>query len=149
MIKAVALMAALSASCAALHTAPSDASALNAKCLLVMDGVTRLDDRCSFTSNGETDSFSDERLLVVCPDGRPVQTSDCFGYQMRVARNGVYGFLQREGSAARLCWNTGNMRNAQACFDGLIQKGDCWQSIASRSLGRGTMHKLKFCAWDD
>lgn len=124
------------------HTKP-----LNAKCLLVIDGITKLDDRCSFTSNNDSESFSDERLLLVCPDGQSVTTSECYGYQQRVARKGIYGALLRTGLTARLCWNTGSLRNAQSCFAGLERQGNCWQSRSAKSTGRGTMHQVKFCAW--
>ena len=120
---------------------------LNAKCLLVIDGVTRMSSKCSFTSDSDSDSFSDERLLIVCPNGKSVQYASCYGYEQRVARNGVFGYLFRAGNSGRLCWNNGNMRKASPCFAGLKRSGACWESASAEHVHAKTRHRVKFCAW--
>lgn len=120
---------------------------LNAKCLLVIDGRTEMNSKCYFESESDRDFFSDEKLLVVCPDGRSVEYSSCYGYQQRVASNGVFGYLFRSGNTGRLCWNEGTMRKASPCFDGLKRSGACWQSSSAKNLHMDRWYQVKFCAW--
>ncbi len=105
---------------------------LNAKCLLMIDGSTRMNSGCSFTSDADSDFFSDEKLLVICPDGRSAESSSCYGYEQRVARQGVFGYLFRRGNSGDLCWNEGAMRKAIPCFDGLWRNGACWESASAK-----------------
>ena len=127
--------------------APAISKPLNAECLLVIDGRTVMNSRCSFSSDSDSDSFSDEKLRVVCPDGRSVEYSSCYGYQQRVASNGVFGVLFRSGNSGNLCWNEGTMRKASPCFDGLKRSGACWQSTSAKNRHMDRWHQVKFCAW--
>ena len=126
---------------------PAVSKPLNAKCLLVIDGTTRMSSKCSFSSDSDSDSFSDEKLLVVCPDGRSVVHSSCYGYEQRVATQGVFGFLFRRGNSGDLCWNEGTMRKASPCFDGLRRSGACWESASAKNRHLESWHQVKFCAW--
>ena len=106
-----------------IHTVPSLADKLNAKCLLQIDGKTYLDDKCQFTSDGDGDFFSDQKILVTCPNGRDADTTSCYGYEQTVTRKGVFGYLFRgDDGVARLCWNEGEMRKAEPCFEGLTRR---------------------------
>ena len=126
---------------------PAVSRPLNANCLLVIDGTTRMSSKCSFSSDSDSDSFSDEKLLVVCPDGRSVVHSSCYGYEQRVATQGVFGFLFRRGNSGDLCWNKGTMRKANICFDGLRRSGACWESASAKNRHLESWHQVKFCAW--
>jgi len=135
-----------------LTGAGNDASAqtrtLNAKCTLKIDGTVHLDDRCHFSSTADSDSFDDLRLLIVCPNGRDAAQTDCAGYEQRVARQGVFGYLFRESGVGRLCWNEGSMRKAQSCFEGLRRTGACWsnpRAVASGDASRS--RSVELCAW--
>jgi len=121
---------------------------LNAKCTLKIDGAVHLDDRCHFSSTADSDSFDDLRLLIVCPNGRDAAVADCAGYEQRVARQGVFGYLFRESGVGRLCWNEGSMRKAQSCFEGLRRTGACWsnpRAVASGDASRS--RSVELCAW--
>ena len=135
----------LSAAC--IIPGPAISKPLNAKCLLVIDGTTRMNSKCSFVSDSDSDFFSDEKLLVVCPDGRSVEHSSCYGYEQRVATQGVFGYLFRRGSSGDLCWNEGTMRKASPCFDGLRRSGACWESASAKNRHLESLHQVKFCAW--
>ena len=135
-----------------LTSAGNDASAqtrtLNAKCTLKIDGAVHLDDGCHFSSTADSDSFDDLRLLIVCPNGRDAAQTDCAGYEQRVARQGVFGYLFRESGVGRLCWNEGSMRKAQSCFEGLRRTGACWsnpRAVASGDASRS--RSVELCAW--
>jgi hypothetical protein len=124
------------------------ASTLNAKCLLEIDGTIHMDDRCNFTGDRDSDSFSDLRLLVVCPNGVDVAKTSCAGSEQKVARPGVFGYLFRENGVASLCWNMGNMRKASPCFEGLQRSGACWSNPRAKNRsGPSQVSKVKFCAW--
>jgi hypothetical protein len=124
------------------------ASTLNAKCLLEIDGTTYLDDRCNFTSDTDSDSFSDLRLLVVCPNGVDASKTSCAGSEQTVARPGVFGYLFREKGVASFCWNMGTLRKASPCFEGLRRSGACWiNPRAKNRSGPAQVSKVKFCAW--
>ena len=136
----------LGASC--IIPGPAISKPLNAKCLLVIDGITRMNSKCSFTSDSDSDSFSDEKLLVVCPDGRSVEYSSCYGYQQRVASKGVFGVLFRKGNnSGDLCWNMGTSRKGDQCFGGLKRSGACWESPSAKNRHVDRWHQIKFCAW--
>ena len=126
---------------------PAISKPLNAKCLLVIDGVTKMNSKCSFSSGSDSDFFSDEKLRVVCPDGRSVEYSSCYGYQQRVASRGVFGYLFRRSNSGSLCWNEGTMRKASPCFEGLERSGACWQSSSAKNRHVDSWHQIKFCAW--
>ena len=121
---------------------------LNAKCTLKIDGVVQIDDRCHFSSTADSDSFDDLRLLVVCPNGRDAAVADCAGYEQRVARQGVFGYLFRDSGVARLCWNEGSMRKAQSCFEGLRRTGACWSNPRATVSGDASRSRsVELCAW--
>jgi len=135
-----------------LTGAGNDASAqtrtLNAKCTLKIDGTVHLDDRCHFSSTADSDSFDDLRLLIVCPNGRDAAQTDCAGYEQRVARQGVFGYLFRESGVGRLCWNEGSMRKAQSCFEGLRRTGACWSNPRAMASGDASRSRsVELCAW--
>jgi hypothetical protein len=134
----------LSAAC--IIPGPAISKPFNAKCLLLIDGTTRMNSKCSFVSDSDSDFFSDEKLLVVCPDGRSVEHSSCYGYEQRVAAQGVFGYLFRRGSSGDLCWNEGTMRKASPCFDGLRRSGACWESASAKNRHLASWHQVKFCA---
>jgi hypothetical protein len=124
------------------------ANTLNAKCLLEIDGTTYMDDRCNFTSDADSDSFSDLRLLVVCPNGVDAAKTSCAGSEQTVARPGVFGYLFREKDIASFCWNMGTLRKASPCFEGLRRSGACWSNPRARNRsGPAKVSKVKFCAW--
>lgn len=128
---------------------PVQARSINAKCLLQIDGVTYMDNRCYFKidKNG-TDFFDDLRLVISCPDGRSAEISSCSGAEQRVTRPGVFGFLFRRGEIASLCWNEGRRKKATPCFEGLTRKGACWvNSRAKHSDTPNVVSNVKFCAW--
>ena len=129
---------------ASLHARP-----LNAKCLLLIDGATYMDDRCYFEIGADSDFFSDLRLVVSCPDGRSADVSPCAGAEQQVTRPGVSGYLLRapEGVAA-LCWNEGSLRRATPCFEGLTRDGACWANArAPHRYNPTQISNIKFCAW--
>ncbi len=124
------------------------ANTLNAKCLLEIDGTTYMDDRCNFTSDTDSDYFSDLRLLVICPNGVDVSKTSCSGSEQKVARPGVFGYLFREKGIASFCWNTGTLRKASPCFEGLRRSGACWTNPKAKSRsGPAKVSSVKFCAW--
>lgn len=144
----VTLLAALLTLFWLCNVAAAQTRTLNAKCTFKIDGVLQLDDRCHFSSTADVDSFDDLRMLIVCPNGRDAAVDDCAGYEQRVARRGVFGYLFRDSGVARLCWNEGNMRKAQSCFDGLRRTGACWsnpRAIASSEASRP--RSIELCAW--
>jgi len=144
-IKSSVLALLLGAAC--IIPGPAISKPLNAKCLLIIDGTTRMNSKCSFTSDSDSDLFSDEKLLVVCPDGRSVEYSLCYGVEQRVASQGVFGYLFRRGNSGDLCWNEGTMRKASPCFDGLRRNGACWESKSVKNRHLESWHQVKFCAW--
>jgi hypothetical protein len=124
------------------------ASSLNAKCLLEIDGTTYMDDRCNFTGDTDSDSFSDLRLLVICPNGVDASRTSCTGSEQKVARPGVFGYLFRQKGVAFLCWNMGTMLKASPCFEGLRRSGACWSNPRAKNRsGPSQVSKVKFCAW--
>ena len=127
----------------------ANAGDLNAKCFLSINGVTRLDDRCEFKIDSDSDYFSDLRILVTCPNGRDASVSTCYGYQQRVTRPGIFGYLFRsDNGVASLCWNEGTMSKASLCYEGLTRNGACWSSSKSRSRDNPKrISSVKFCAW--
>jgi len=135
----------LSAAC--IIPGPAIGKPLNAQCLLVIDGTTRMNSKCSFASDSDSDFFSDEKLLVICPDGKSVEHSSCYGYEQRVATQGVFGYLFGRGSIGNLCWNEGTMRKASPCFEGLRRSGACWGSALAKNRDLESRHQVKFCAW--
>jgi len=138
-------------------SAPSKAATQNAKCILMIDGQTQFNGLCSFNaSNDGIDKFEDGKLLITCPNGKPITTSSCAGYQQSVVRHGIFGYLYRDvdyvptrnGKQARICWNGGRMRKAESCFDGLERNGACWQSNAATQPGiTQRFSKVSFCAY--
>jgi len=140
-------------------SAPSKAATHNAKCILVIDGQTQFNGLCSFNASNDfhgIDKFEDGKLLITCPNGRPITTSSCAGYQQSVTRRGIFGYLYRNGDymptrngkQARICWNGGRWRKAESCFDGLERNGACWQSNAAIQPGiTQSFSKVSFCAY--
>jgi len=153
------LRIALTALIALTANAPftAEASALNASCSLMIDGNTRFSNKCHFqASRNGIDYFSDNKLLVVCPDGKSAATSSCAGYQQKVSRKGIFGYLYRDGTSnmpqgngdsANICWNGGWMRKAESCFDGLTREGACWKSNTAKARHGETRHRVRFCAY--
>lgn len=132
-----------------LRPLAAKATTLNAKCLLAINGKTYMNGPCKFTSDEDTDFFTDDRLLITCPNGQDASRSSCYGYQEKVSRKGVFGYLYRlpTGSAS-LCWNDGTMRKASPCFEGLSRKGACWINPSARSRhDPAILYSVKSCAW--
>jgi hypothetical protein len=128
--------------------AQADSRQFNARCTLKIDGITHMNGQCHFSSNKDSDNFDDLKLLVVCPNGRSVETFNCYGYEQRVARKGVFGVLFRENGAARFCWNDGNYRKAHDCYEGLRRTGACWaNSRAIATVDPRQARNIEFCAW--
>ncbi|MEM1369376.1 MAG: hypothetical protein AAGG02_15480 [Cyanobacteria bacterium P01_H01_bin.15] len=125
------------------------AQSLNAKCLLQIDVVTYLDERCHYEIGDDTDFFSDLQIVVSCPDGRNVEEAFCAGAVQQVTRAGFFGYLFRtpEG-VAELCWNEGVMRRAIPCFEGLTRDGACWSNPQARHRYGTTdqFSNVKLCA---
>jgi hypothetical protein len=133
-----------------LPNATSEAASLNAKCLLEINRKTWMDGKCSFMKvDAETDIASDEMMLVVCPDGLPIEKSDCYGYQQRIARPGVFTYLYHSGDRKGIfCWNRNKSRKADECFSGLVKNGACWSSNQARMMSKPiTPYSIQFCAW--
>jgi hypothetical protein len=129
--------------------ASSEAATLNARCLLSINGTTWMNGKCSFEKvSAETDIASDEKMLIVCPDGLPVDKSDCYGYQQRIVRPGVFTYLYHSGNRkGTLCWNGNKSRKADDCFSGLIRNGACWSSSQARLMSRPVSpYSVRFCA---
>lgn len=125
-----------------------NAAELNAKCLLVINGVTKLDDRCSFKSYSDHDFLSDERMLITCPNGQNAEDTFCYGYQQRVTRQGVFAYLYRDNGVGSLCWNQGTSRKADWCFEGLRRDGACWSNSSARHRSNpNRVSSVKLCAW--
>ena len=128
--------------------AQADSRALNAKCSLKIDGATYMNSQCHFSSTADTDSFDDLKLVIVCPNGRNVASTNCYGYEQRVTRNGVFGYLFREEGVARFCWNGGSQRKAQDCYEGLRRTGACWASTRAPATSDPKQHRnIELCAW--
>ena len=128
--------------------AQADSRALNAKCSLKIDGATYMNSQCHFSSTADTDSFDDLKLVIVCPNGRNVASTNCYGYEQRVTRNGVFGYLFREEGVARFCWNGESQRKAQDCYEGLRRTGACWANArAPSSHGAKQTSNIELCAW--
>ena len=125
------------------------ATTVNARCLLVIDGRTHMNGPCKFTNVDDSDFFTDGRLLITCPDGQDASKSSCYGYQQKVSRKGVFGYLYRQPTgSASLCWNEGTGRKADPCFEGLRRNGACWINSSARSRVEPTMvSSVRFCAW--
>jgi hypothetical protein len=131
-----------------LSPKPVQARSLNSTCLLEIDGTTYMDDRCHFSSDTDSDFFSDLRLRLTCPDGLDTSKTSCYGYQEKVTKPGVFGYLFRQKGVASLCWNEGTMRKASPCFEGLRRSGACWSnSIARNPYNPSQVSVVKFCAW--
>lgn len=132
-------------------------STINARCSLVIDGKTRFDHRCHFQASRDgIDYFSDNKLMIICPNGKPVEVASCEGSQQKVVRKGVFGFLYRDGSSimpsgngtsANICWNYGYMIRAEACLDGLTRDGACWKSNSAKDRHADKWHNVRFCAY--
>lgn len=135
----------------------AEASAINASCSLMIDGNTRFSNKCNFqASRSGIDYFSDNKLLVICPNGKSAETSSCYGYQQKVSRKGIFGYLYRDGASnmpqgngdsAHICWNDGWLRKAESCFDGLSREGACWKSNSAKARHGETRHNVRFCAY--
>jgi hypothetical protein len=133
---------------------PGHAKPFNAACRLEIDGEIVMNSPCIFAADRDDpakwgqnqDFFSDERLLVVCPDGRPASESNCSGYQQSVKRKGIFGYLFREGTTASVCWNEGISRKANPCYRNLRRQGACWASKAAAGPDLQA-HSVRFCAW--
>ena len=131
-----------------LPVAPAHSQELNAKCLLKIDGKTYMDDRCQFKSDVDSDYFSDLRLVIVCPNGVDAIKASCSGAEQKVTRPGIFGYLFRKEKVASLCWNTGRLRKATPCFEGLRRSGACWTNpIAKSHYNNSKVSNIKFCAW--
>ena len=52
-----------------LSPTPVQALAVNAKCLLQIDGTTYMDGSCHFSNEPDSDFFLDPRLQITCPNG--------------------------------------------------------------------------------
>ena len=132
-----------------LSPALAESNRLNARCLLQINGKTYMDDRCQFTSDADSDYFSDLRILITCPNGVDASKSSCSGAEERVTKPGVFGFLFRQDQdAASLCWNEGKFRKATPCFQGLRRSGACWANPRAKdTYGSGQTNAVKFCAW--
>ena len=59
--------------------AHAETRTINAKCSLKIDGITHMNSPCHFSSDARGDSFDDLRLLIVCPNGRSAETTNCYG----------------------------------------------------------------------
>ena len=128
--------------------AHADSRQLNAKCSLKIDGTTYMNGQCHFSSDADSDSFDDLKLLIVCPNGRSAESITCYGYEQQTARNGVFGVLFRDGGVARFCWNGGNYRKAQECYEGLRRTGACWASTRAPATSDPKQHRnIELCAW--
>ena len=128
--------------------AHADSRTLNARCSLKIDGATVMNSPCHFSSDARGDSFDDLRLLIVCPNGRSAETTNCYGYEQRTARNGVFGYLSRAGGVAQLCWNGGTYRKAQECYEGLRRTGACWSNPLAPASGNPRQSRnIELCAW--
>jgi hypothetical protein len=128
----------------------TEAATLNARCLLSINGTIWMNGKCSFKKvSGETDIASDEKMLIICPDRLPVEKSDCYGYQQRIVRPGVFTYLYHSGDLKGiLCWNGNKSRKADECFSGLIRNGACWSSDQARLMSRPEPpYSIRFCAW--
>jgi hypothetical protein len=131
-----------------LYPDPVQAASFNARCLLQINGTTYMDGSCRFSSDADIDSFTDLRLLVTCPNGIDASKTSCYGYEQKVARAGVFGYLFRKREVASLCWNEGKMRKASPCFEGLRRSGACWSNPNAINRDRpSTLSAVKFCAW--
>jgi len=128
--------------------AHAETRTINAKCSLKIDGVTHMNSQCHFSSDARGDSFDDLRLLIVCPNGRSAETTNCYGYEQRTARSGVFGYLFRSGGVAQLCWNGGTYRKAQECYEGLRRTGACWANSHAPSTDNAKQTRnIELCAW--
>jgi hypothetical protein len=128
--------------------AHADTRTLNAKCTLKIDGITHMDDRCHFSSHGDSDYFDDLRMQIVCPNGQSTDVAYCIGAEQRVTRKGVFGYLFRENGVARFCWNGGDWRKAQECFEGLRRTGACWENMrAPDESNPSKVSHIQLCAW--
>jgi hypothetical protein len=144
----IVVLAGILSLCGLCNDASAQTRTLNAKCTLKIDGAVLLDDRCHFSSTADSDNFDDLRMLIVCPNGRDAAQADCAGYEQRVARQGVFGYLFRESGVGRLCWNEGSMRKAQSCFEGLRRTGACWSNPRATASGDASRSRsVELCAW--
>lgn len=128
----------------------AEAASLTARCLLSINGTTWMNGKCSFEKvSADTNIASDEKMLIVCPDGLPVEKSDCYGYQQRIVSPGVFTYLYHSGNQkGTLCWNGNKSRKADECFSGLIRNGACWSSDQARLMSRPEKaYSIRFCAW--
>lgn len=123
----------------------------NSTCLLQIDGTTYLDGPCYFENNSRGDFFWDPNLEIRCRDGRdPRASPSCSSAEQRVTKPGVFGFLNRDGVPASLCWNELRMIKASPCFLGLERSGACWSAAkAQHKYDRFKSYSVKFCAWKD
>jgi hypothetical protein len=135
-------------SVAAFAPFASSAADKNAKCSLAIDGRTLLNSHCTFEASRDgSDYFSDGNLVITCPNGKRVEVASCYGYEMRIARKGTFGYLFRDGSTASVCWNEGSYRKAEACYDELRREGACWKSASAKNRYSESWHSVKFCAY--
>jgi hypothetical protein len=131
-----------------LYPDPVQARSLNATCSLEIDGTTYMDDRCHFSSDTDSDFFSDLRLRVTCPNGLDTEKTSCAGAAQKVKNPGVFGYIFREKGVGSLCWNMGTMLKASPCFEGLRRKGACWSNPRAKSrYDASKVSAVKFCAW--
>lgn len=141
----------LLATLAAAQPALADGRTHNATCKLTIDGVVHLDARCHFASHPGYDEFDDLRMRIICPGGQPPAVAMCSGAEEVVVQKGVFGSIQRDGATAGLCWNQGQFRKAQTCFQGLTRTGACWSSpraVEAWQPGEpGPIHSVSLCAW--
>jgi hypothetical protein len=131
-----------------LSPEPVYASSLNATCSLEIDGTIYMNGRCYFSSDADSDYFSDLRLRVTCPNGVDASKASCTGAEQKVAEPGVFGYLFRDQGVASFCWNEGTMRKASPCFEKLRRSGACWSNPRAKSrYASSQVSNVKFCAW--
>lgn len=126
----------------------SSAGGKNAKCSLVIDGRLALNSNCTFMASRDGgDYFSDEKMVITCPNGKRAEVSSCYGYEQKVSKRGIFGYLFRDGASANICWNEGSYRKADACYEGLRRESACWASGNAKSRHAETRHSVRFCAY--
>ncbi len=111
---------------------------LNSKCRLKIDGIQLMDKLCFFKSDGDTDFFDDLQLKMTCPNGNETTGAGdgCYGYEIRVIMEGIFGTIRRRDNIGEFCWNDGGARRAQHCYQNLRRTGACWKN-----------NSVEFCAW--
>jgi hypothetical protein len=111
----------------------------NAKCLLSVNGRSRIDGPCLYTpEGGGSFEFDDNKGRAFCYH----RENDCSMAETIVTRDGYFGMLDvGSPGIADAHWNAGQGLHAQDDLGMLHRTGACWTSVPR------ARPRVKLCVW--